>query len=235
MSAQAMLLPYIEQAPVYNSLNFNIGAEYDLGMNSTGVLTIVAGFLCPSDPNATKARNTNNYYSCMGTTTDYMFRPGVAGGANWEGTTPNVTFTGSTGLFAQAVSYGIRHCTDGTSNTVAYAESLLGDSMATSVWTGVNSTPPSKYRGNMVFGADPGDDLNRPHDAFQKIGDRHPDAPGMQHHVPGDEHEHRRRPRLPVVDGDYRVLVVQHDPDAEREAIPLLRLPARWRPVQLSR
>ena len=95
MSAQAMMLPYLEQSPLYNSLNFNFGAEFDLGMNSTGVLTIVAGFLCPSDPNASKALNTNSYYSCMGTTTDYMFSPGVAGGANWEGTTPNVTFTGS--------------------------------------------------------------------------------------------------------------------------------------------
>ncbi len=165
MSAQAMLLPYIEQAPVYYALNFNFGAEYDLGMNSTGVLTIIAGYLCPSDPNAGKRINTNNYYACMGTTTDYMFTPGVAGGANWMGTTPNVTFTGTTGLFAQAVSCGLNQCTDGTSNTVAFAESLMGDSMATSVW-GPVTTPPSKYRGNMVFGADPADDLNRPHDAF---------------------------------------------------------------------
>jgi prepilin-type N-terminal cleavage/methylation domain-containing protein/prepilin-type processing-associated H-X9-DG protein len=167
MSAQAMMLPYLEQSPLYNALNFSFGAEYDLGMNSTGVLTVVAGFLCPSDPNAAKGINTNNYHSCIGTTTDYMFSPGMTGGANWEGTAPNVTFTGSTGLFAQAVSYGLRHCMDGTSNTVAYAESLLGDSMATSVWAGVDATPPSKYRGNMVYGADPGDDLNRPHDAFQ--------------------------------------------------------------------
>jgi prepilin-type N-terminal cleavage/methylation domain-containing protein/prepilin-type processing-associated H-X9-DG protein len=166
MSAQAMLLPYIEQAPVYNALNFNIGAEYDLGMNTTGVLTIIATYLCPSDPNASKRINTNSYYASMGTTTDYMFNPGVFGGANWMGTSPPITFTGTTGLFAQAVSYGIGHCTDGTSNTVAYAESLLGDSMATSVW-GPVITPPSKYRGNMVYGADPADDLNRPHDAFQ--------------------------------------------------------------------
>ena len=166
MSAQAMLLPYIEQSPVYNALNFNFGAEYDLGMNTTSVLTIIAGYLCPSDPNADKRINTNSYYACMGTTTDYMFNPPIAGGANWMGTTPSVTFTGSTGLFAQAVSYGVSDCTDGTSNTIAYAEGLMGDSMATSVW-GTVRTPPSKYRGNMVYGADPNDDLNRPHDAFQ--------------------------------------------------------------------
>jgi prepilin-type N-terminal cleavage/methylation domain-containing protein/prepilin-type processing-associated H-X9-DG protein len=166
MSAQAMMLPYLEQLPVYNALNFDFGAEYDLGMNSTGVLTIVASFLCPSDPNAAKGLNTNSYQGCMGTTTDYMFIPGVAGGANWMGTTPNVKFIGTTGLFAQAVSYSVANCTDGTSYTVAYAESLVGDSLATNVW-GPATTPPSKYRGNMVFNADPGDDLIRPHDAFE--------------------------------------------------------------------
>jgi prepilin-type N-terminal cleavage/methylation domain-containing protein/prepilin-type processing-associated H-X9-DG protein len=169
MSAQAMLLPYLEQTPIYNALDFQFGAEYDLGMNQTGVLTIVSAFLCPSDPNAGSRLNINSYYVSMGTTTDYMFTPGVAGGANWMGTTPNVTFTGTTGLFAQAVSYGVGHCTDGTSNTVALAESLLGDGRARSVW-GPTTSPPSRYRGNMVFGADPGDDLNRPHDAFQNPG-----------------------------------------------------------------
>src|SRR5262249_13970632 len=57
------------------------------------------------------------------------------------------------------------NCTDGTANTIAYAESLLGDGRATSVWNGSHN-PPSRYRGNMVFAADPGNDLNRPHDAF---------------------------------------------------------------------
>jgi prepilin-type processing-associated H-X9-DG protein len=164
MSAQTMLLPYLEQSPIYYALNFNFGAEYDLGMNSTGVLTIISGFLCPSDPNASKQININSYYASMGTTTDYMFTPPATGGANWMGTTPNVTFTGTTGLFAEAICYGIGSCTDGTSNTVAYAESLLGDSLATNVWGRV-VTPPSKYRGNMVYDADPADDFNRPHDA----------------------------------------------------------------------
>jgi prepilin-type N-terminal cleavage/methylation domain-containing protein len=165
ISAQAMMLPHLEQLPVYNALNFSFGAEYDLGMNSTAVLTIISSFLCPSDPYAGNRININNYYACMGTTTDYMFTPGIPGGANWQYPTPNVNFIGTTGLFAQAVCYGVNACTDGTSNTIAYAESLVGDSRATSVWGG-SHIPPSKYRGNMIFGADPGDDLNRPHDAF---------------------------------------------------------------------
>src|SRR5262249_32850807 len=47
---------------------------------------------------------------------------------------------GSPGLFAYGISYGVQACTDGTSNTVAYAEWLVGDGKGTS---------GSRYRGNM--------------------------------------------------------------------------------------
>ena len=54
-------------------------------MNSTGVLTIIAGFLCPSDPNAGRRLNTNSYYASMGTTTDYMFSPPMRGRGELDG------------------------------------------------------------------------------------------------------------------------------------------------------
>ena len=47
---------------------------------------------------------------------------------------------GCVGMFGWAVSYGVQHCTDGTSNTVAYAEWLVGNGQ------GPNG---SHYRGNM--------------------------------------------------------------------------------------
>jgi prepilin-type N-terminal cleavage/methylation domain-containing protein/prepilin-type processing-associated H-X9-DG protein len=164
-SAQALILPYLEQSPVYNAINFAVGAEYDGGKNSTAVLTIINGYLCPSDPYASSRLNTNSYYACIGTTTDSMFSPPVSGGANWQGSTPPVTFTGSTGLFAQAYSASIASIVDGSSNTVAYAESLVGDGQAFGVWTPPH-TPPSRYRGNMVYlGLGGGVDDSRPHDA----------------------------------------------------------------------
>ena len=55
ISAQAMMLPYLEQSPVYNALNFNFGAEYDLGMNTTGVLTIIAALPLPVGPECQQA------------------------------------------------------------------------------------------------------------------------------------------------------------------------------------
>ncbi len=167
-SAQSMLLPYIEQGPLANACNYSITAEFDGGINSTVALTVVAGYLCPSDPNTSKKMNINSYAASMGTTTDGMFTPPTARGVSWPaGQSPpaGFSFTGSTGLFAQAVSFGIGSCTDGTSNTVAFAEALVGDSRAFSVF-GPPNRPPSRYRGNMVYSASPGDDDSRPHDAF---------------------------------------------------------------------
>ncbi|WP_435008501.1 DUF1559 domain-containing protein [Tundrisphaera lichenicola] len=164
MSAQAMLLPFIEQGPLFNAANFNYMAEFDGGVNTTFALTIVAGYLCPSDPNNAARINTNNYAGSIGSTTDSM--ASIDNSMTWNvGSAPPGAFTGSTGLFATAVAYGLNSCTDGTSNTIAYSEALVGDSKARSVF-GPSTTPPSRYRGNMVYGASPADLTNRPHDAF---------------------------------------------------------------------
>ena len=56
----------------------------------------------------------------------------------------------STGLFTIGKSYGIQNITDGSSNTVAYAEALVGDANG-SEFAG-NTTNPSRYRGNYITG-----------------------------------------------------------------------------------
>ena len=136
-SAHAVLLPYLEQTPLYNSINFVFSPEGDgatsTPINLTSKNTLVNGFLCPSDPNAGKV-NTNSYYASIGMTTG---EEGNIGG-------------GSSGLFATWIVYGIRDVTDGTSNTVAFAEALTGDNRGNSRG---NANPPSLYRGNGVIGA----------------------------------------------------------------------------------
>ena len=69
-SAQALLLPYLEQTPLYNAANFNwciyIGQA---GLtNSTVYNTRIAAFLCPSDALAGQ-QNINSYDGCIGTST----------------------------------------------------------------------------------------------------------------------------------------------------------------------
>jgi len=141
--AQAQLLPYIEQQAVFNAINFNYCGGYNYGSqaNGTSWTTIINAYLCPSDGNAGNGRpgfgtgtpNTNSYRASVGTTTD----PGQYGNQwpldpyqlmGWS--PPQGNFAPgarSTGMFCYWNCYGIRDVTDGTSNTVAFSESLVGE------------------------------------------------------------------------------------------------------------
>ncbi|APW59778.1 DUF1559 domain-containing protein [Paludisphaera borealis] len=148
-SALASALPFVEQAPLYNAINFNFAEEiHDTvvqPMNSTVVRTVVSSFLCPTDPNAA-IQNTNNYHACYGTTSEWPTGPN-----NGSGSMQNADGMGSTGMFAVWLSYGIQNATDGTSNTVLFAEALVGDNKGNESNRGVGtSSPGGKYRGNGV-------------------------------------------------------------------------------------
>jgi prepilin-type N-terminal cleavage/methylation domain-containing protein/prepilin-type processing-associated H-X9-DG protein len=147
-SAESLMLGYMEQTPLYNAANFSWG-PYPTGnamtpINTTVTNTVIKAFLCPSDPNSGGGQNadvawggnTNNYAASFGTDT-------TGGNYAWQCTAlpyNNQAPMGCVGMFGWAVAYGVQHCTDGTSNTVAYAEWLVGDGKAPS---------SSRYRGNM--------------------------------------------------------------------------------------
>ena len=128
-SAQAQMLGQMEQRPLYNAINFNWGSHGGLAqqINHTVYITRVNSFLCPSDPNGGQPC-TNSYHGSMGTSTQH---------SNPKGTT---------GLFAYYRSYGLRDATDGSSNTIAFAESRTGStSLRPTVGNSINlsSTPPN--------------------------------------------------------------------------------------------
>jgi prepilin-type N-terminal cleavage/methylation domain-containing protein/prepilin-type processing-associated H-X9-DG protein len=129
-SAQALMLGYLEQMPLYNAANFSwvVGWTQGFNTNSTVSTRILSVFICPSDglspqrPSGTWGNPaslscfqwtgvTNNYFASLGTTTSY-------GGLNSD----------TTGPFTQGgKTYGIQNITDGASNTIAFGESLVGD------------------------------------------------------------------------------------------------------------
>jgi prepilin-type N-terminal cleavage/methylation domain-containing protein/prepilin-type processing-associated H-X9-DG protein len=145
--AQAMMLPYLEQGPIYQAANFSWGPWV---MNDTVNNAVIASFLCPSDPGAQggpwNTAHTNSYNACYGATTTQL--------NTWGNNCNTSNFIGcvipadSSGVFTYGIAYGFQAITDGTSNTVAFAEKLCGQNGQNYYKTG---TPPGQtYRGNMV-------------------------------------------------------------------------------------
>uniref|UniRef100_A0A7C2PFV5 DUF1559 domain-containing protein n=1 Tax=Schlesneria paludicola TaxID=360056 RepID=A0A7C2PFV5_9PLAN len=115
-SVHWMLLPYIDQAPLYSQFNQNYGWD-DLissgGKSDNDVFNKVkiTPYLCPSDRlMAGTTQGQNNYVMSTGPTT------------GWTATAAE-----SVGIFSRRVSRGIRDITDGTSNTIAASEIIKGD------------------------------------------------------------------------------------------------------------
>jgi hypothetical protein len=129
LSTHALILPFLEMTPVYNSFNF--GSDEDVtvlaGMiESTASFTSIKTFQCPSDPLAGApdyqgTTNTNSYYCSVGTT---MYWSQI-GTAPYGTNQPSVNLP-STGLFTFQASYGLSNCVDGSSNTIAFAEAAVG-------------------------------------------------------------------------------------------------------------
>jgi prepilin-type processing-associated H-X9-DG protein len=126
------MLGFLEQTPLYNAINFNWGplatgtttSDGTGGINTTATHTLIPTFVCPSDPfSGAGHQDINDYASCFGTTGLPLYTWSTSSGPPLYNQQPS----GSTGMFTFAIPYGVRHCTDGTSNTVAYAEWLVGD------------------------------------------------------------------------------------------------------------
>lgn len=149
----ARLLPYIEQAPLYSSINMsgtpgqNAGAKVvGNGAPATNIAarrTIITAFLCPSNPQAKKLANGtahgDNWGNGLdGARTDYVGSMGFMNAghrdcpfANYAGQEWNHVnqfaappLHNANGVFGFHGCVGISHITDGTSNTLGVIETM---------------------------------------------------------------------------------------------------------------
>ena len=126
-SAHARILQFLEQSPLYNAMNFSYGCfnsvdTYGNAANSTVTDTRLNAFLCPSQatPNYPINRDNgqsfnspgNNYFASYGSTLEFD------GGQT--ASPPNGVFQ------HRGPAIGIRDIRDGTSNTIAFGEWLIG-------------------------------------------------------------------------------------------------------------
>jgi len=116
-SAQTLMLPFMEQTPLYNSINFFgtiNAADPGNAQNSTVFRAKVNGFLCPSDMDRlTNVQGHVNYAGCSGNIPAFFI---------YLSTKPNGLF----GPVPDAPINTFSDITDGLSNTAAFSEKVKG-------------------------------------------------------------------------------------------------------------
>ncbi len=134
-STHSQLLMYIEQGTLFNSINFNLAPAtpgmagdvpfmppYLQAENTTGCLTQVSVFLCPTDPSSPIGNwpGANSYLGNMQTWACDL------GDNNFSTVAPDER---PHGIFYYWSAVGAAKITDGTSNTAFFSEKIRGNGM----------------------------------------------------------------------------------------------------------
>jgi prepilin-type N-terminal cleavage/methylation domain-containing protein/prepilin-type processing-associated H-X9-DG protein len=140
-SAHSMLLPYLEQAPIYNAINFIFvyptPADATSPINSTATYTKLAAFLCPSDVNRlTTPYGPNNYMANAGSAPNSAYGGDYGTPANGPAAGPFLWYAnlqpyeyaltggfGNNGQSFGAITFS--NITDGLSNTAGFSERVM--------------------------------------------------------------------------------------------------------------
>jgi len=160
-SAQARLLPFLEQTTVFNSLNLNLPARWDgykgndnlptppypgegMDFQATAATTQIKSFLCPSDPNP----GTTDGYTVNGSfrpyaSSNYPLNAGLNRRSN--GWVPNGVgyIVSKWDSAVRGTTVGLSTFVDGTSNTAIFSEFIKGP--------GNNNFSPSQNGLAMVY------------------------------------------------------------------------------------
>ncbi|OYW16815.1 MAG: hypothetical protein B7Z55_13785, partial [Planctomycetales bacterium 12-60-4] len=139
-SGHAMLLPYIDQAPLYSTIDFG---RYWLGTtaNQLAARTLMPAFKCNSDPMAARRYTTDS------SPVSYSFSAGPA--SSWSLARPP-------GPFSLRSSTRMADFEDGTSTTILMSEVRIGDDTGKRdirfrVSTGAGSLTSTGTYSNRVF------------------------------------------------------------------------------------
>lgn len=172
--AGTMILPYVDQAPLYTAIGSTAGAGSTVGfgavMNSfpatnTLLQTIMPAFRCPSDAGSAVVTFPLNG-SAAGTTVSFS-RTNYVGVVGNQPTAAVPNSTNSNGAFYQNSRRNFRDFTDGLSNTFLYGERRSPGTVSNgqytggdAIWAGVNDE--ASVQGIAIHIGDcwPGNNLN---------------------------------------------------------------------------
>jgi prepilin-type N-terminal cleavage/methylation domain-containing protein/prepilin-type processing-associated H-X9-DG protein len=171
-SVLAQLSPYMEQTAVYNAVNFDwpiapgTGASGPFSgypaykpfpVNTTAMATKVGFFLCPSDgaaaqvalPDGSNTFGPSNYHFSTGNGQPGSGHVGDVGN-------PTNNALPANGAFILGAPQSAATITDGSSNTVAASEQLIGPaSGSTTTTTGATPVPPDLRRAAVFISTTP--------------------------------------------------------------------------------
>jgi type II secretory pathway pseudopilin PulG len=149
----AGILPYMDQAPIYNSLNWQIGYDYNdsagFPAHDVAIKTVLPAYICPS--------SSTSLFSTYGS-----LSPAVAQYVGIAGTTPSAFAT--SGTFFKNSSSRIAKFIDGASNTMIVGEysglakgvtagTIQTDAQATGAHTAALWYGVQDEGGNLIGGA----------------------------------------------------------------------------------
>jgi len=130
------ILPYLDQAPLYELINPGINTMASSGQ----IATVVPGFVCPSDPNGGREDESNVYVTPAVTAAITNYRGVMGSDWDWGAYTNNIvnngtdSFCDNNGLFPTLSYRKVRRISqirDGASNTMVIGEAPCNKQFAT--------------------------------------------------------------------------------------------------------